>query len=86
MSRYGRPIGAKELKVGSDKVSIEKLQVDVVAGLDLSVAAETEMPGTLVTRIDTKAQLTKNYQVNRQIHGRLSKYWVEKGNIMMGFL
>ena len=65
MSRYGRPIGAKELKVGNDKVSIDKLQVDVVAGLDLSVAAEIEMPGTLVTRIDTKSQLTKNYQVKK---------------------
>jgi len=62
MSRYGRPIGAKELKVGNDKVSLDKLQVDVVAGLDLAVAEESEMPGTLVTRIDTKTQLTKNYQ------------------------
>ena len=63
MSRDGRPIGAKELKVGFEKVSIERLEVDVVTGLDMDIEAEGEMPGTLVARIDTRSQMQKNYQV-----------------------
>ena len=65
MSRFGRPIGAKELKVGNDKVSIDNLEVKVISALDVAIEAETEMPGTLVARIDTQSRLQKNYQVKK---------------------
>ena len=47
LSRLGRVIGAKEVKVGNNKVSIERLNVDVVTGLEMDVHTEATLPGTL---------------------------------------
>ena len=59
----GRVIGVKEIRVGNDKVTIERLEVDVLTGLSMMVNANTELPGTLSTRVMRQEQLQKKYQV-----------------------
>ena len=58
-------IGAKEVKVGNNKVSIERLNVDVVTGLEMDVHTEATLPGTLVAHLTRKEKLTKKYQVSK---------------------
>ena len=60
----GRVIGASEVKVANNKVNIERLEVDVVAGLEMELMAEAEMPGTLAAKIMTTSQLRRKYQVS----------------------
>ncbi len=59
----GRVIGAKEIKVGNNKVMIERLQVDVVTGISMEIDADTDLPGTLIARVIRKEQLQRKYQV-----------------------
>ena len=63
----GRVIGVKEIRVGNDKVTIERLEVDVLTGLSMMVNANTELPGTLSTRVMRQEQLQKKYQVCRLV-------------------
>ena len=66
LSRLGRVIGAKEVKVGNNKVSIERLNVDVVTGLEMDVHTEATLPGTLVAHLTRKEKLTRKYQVGKR--------------------
>ena len=68
LSRLGRVIGAKEVKVGNNKVSIERLNVDVVTGLEMDVHTEATLPGTLVAHLTRKDKLTRKYQVCKKIY------------------
>jgi len=62
LSRMGRVIGASEVKVANNKVNIERLEVDVVTGLEMELMSEPEMPGTLAAKIMTTSQLKRKYQ------------------------
>lgn len=63
----GRVIGAEEVRVGNDKVTIERLEVDVLTGLSMMVSPNTELPGTLSTRVIRQEQLQKKYQVHTHL-------------------
>ena len=63
MSRM-RAIGAKEIKVANDKVSIKDLKVKVISGVSAAILPEEEMPGALKAQITTKSELVSNGQVS----------------------
>ena len=63
MSQMGRVIGAHEIKVGNSKVTLERLQVDVITGLQLLIDDQTDLTGTLSVRVMKQAKLTRQYQV-----------------------
>lgn len=58
----GRVIGAKEIRVGSDKVSLEKLIVRVVSGLQLSITPDTAVENGYVAETSVTRKLTAQYQ------------------------
>ena len=64
LSQIGRVIGATEVKVGNNKVSVEQLQIHVITGISVSTSADVELPGTLVARVARQSQLTRKYQVS----------------------
>ena len=57
-------IGATELKVSTDRVTIEELAVELVTGLSMSLSLEKEIPSMLVARIDRHTKLRQKYQVS----------------------
>ena len=62
-SRSGDVIGAAELIVTTEKVGIERLQVDIVAGVSLTVDAKVDQPRTLAVHVTESSQLSRKYQV-----------------------
>lgn len=60
----GRVVGAKEIRVGTNKVTIERLQVDVVTGVSLSIEPQPQLPGTLIAKVTRRETLHKKYQAS----------------------
>lgn len=58
----GRVIGAKEVRVGSDKVSISKLVVRVVSGLQLNITPDSSVENGYVAETSVTRKLTAQYQ------------------------
>ncbi|KAJ8872531.1 hypothetical protein PR048_026137 [Dryococelus australis] len=58
----GRVIGAKEVRVGNDKVSISQLQVRVVSGLQLSITPDTAVENGYIAETSVTRKLTAQYQ------------------------
>ncbi|GLH03410.1 Uncharacterized protein GBIM_09319 [Gryllus bimaculatus] len=58
----GRVIGAKEVRVGSDKVTVTKLVVRVVSGLQLSIAPDSTVENGYVAETSVTRKLTAQYQ------------------------
>ncbi|XP_058811581.1 transmembrane protein 132E [Topomyia yanbarensis] len=58
----GRVIGAREVRVGSDKVSIERLLVRVVSGLQLSIASDNAIENGYIAETSVTRKLTAQYQ------------------------
>lgn len=58
----GRVIGAKEIRVGSDKVSISKLVVRVVSGLQLNITPDSSVENGYVAETSVTRKLTAQYQ------------------------
>ncbi|KAJ9590650.1 hypothetical protein L9F63_016321, partial [Diploptera punctata] len=58
----GRVIGAKEVRVGNDKVSITRLQVRVVSGLQLSIVPDNAVENGYVAETSVTRKLTAQYQ------------------------
>lgn len=58
----GRVIGAKEIRVGSDKVSISKLIVRVVSGLQLNITPDSSVENGYVAETSVTRKLTAQYQ------------------------
>lgn len=56
-------IGAKELRIGSDKVSLSKLKVDVVSGLQLNIVPDSAIENGYVAETSVTRKLTAQYQV-----------------------
>lgn len=62
----GRVIGAKEIRVGNDRVSVTRLSVRVVSGLQLSISPDTAIENGYVAETSVTRRLTAQYQVNRR--------------------
>lgn len=58
----GRVIGAKEIRVGSDRVSITRLLVRVVSGLQLNITPDSAIENGYVAETSVTRKLTAQYQ------------------------
>ncbi|XP_053692033.1 transmembrane protein 132E [Sabethes cyaneus] len=58
----GRVIGAREVRVGSDKVSINRLLVRVVSGLQLSITSDSAIENGYIAETSVTRKLTAQYQ------------------------
>ncbi|XP_057335778.1 transmembrane protein 132E isoform X1 [Microplitis mediator] len=58
----GRVIGAKEIRVGNDRVSIARLSVKVVSGLQLTISPDTAIENGYVAETSVTRRLTAQYQ------------------------
>jgi len=64
VSRSGQVVGSSELLVVSDRVDIERLDVQVISGISLSFAGtSSQLPRTLVANVTQHDKLTRKYQV-----------------------
>lgn len=59
----GRVIGAKEVKVVSDRVNVAHLSVRVVSGLQLTISPDTAIENGYVAETSVTRRLTAQYQV-----------------------
>ncbi len=60
----GRVIGAKEVRVVTDKVSVSRMLVRVVSGLQLSITADSAIENGYVAETSVTRKLTAQYQVS----------------------
>lgn len=58
-------IGAKEVRVGNDRVAITRLSVRVVSGLQLTISPDTAIENGYVAETSVTRKLTAQYQVRR---------------------
>lgn len=58
----GRVIGAKEVRVGGDKVSINRLVVRVVSGLQLNITPDSTFENGYIAETTVTRKLTAQYQ------------------------
>ncbi|KAG8235111.1 hypothetical protein J437_LFUL015538 [Ladona fulva] len=58
----GRVVGAKEVRVGNDKVTILKLGVRVVSGLQLSITPDGSIENGYIAKTSITRKLTAQYQ------------------------
>lgn len=58
----GRVIGAREVRVGSDKVTITRLLVKVVSGLQLAISSDGSIENGYVAETSVTRKLTAQYQ------------------------
>lgn len=59
----GRVIGSKEVRVVTDKVSVSRMLVRVVSGLQLSITADSAIENGYVAETSVTRKLTAQYQV-----------------------
>lgn len=60
----GRVIGAKEIRVGNDRVSISGLSVKIVSGLQLNISPDSTIENGYVAETSVTRKLTAQYQVD----------------------
>lgn len=58
----GRVIGAKEVRVGNEKVSITRLAVQVVSGLQLTISPDSSIENGYIAETSVSRKLTAQYQ------------------------
>ena len=58
----GRVIGAKEIRVGSDRVTITRLLVRVVSGLQLNITPDNALENGYIAETSVTRKLTAQYQ------------------------
>ncbi|XP_055585542.1 transmembrane protein 132E, partial [Uranotaenia lowii] len=58
----GRVIGAREVRVGSDKVSLTRLLVRVVSGLQLAISSDNAIENGYIAETSVTRKLTAQYQ------------------------
>ncbi|KAK6625427.1 hypothetical protein RUM43_005725 [Polyplax serrata] len=58
----GRVIGAKEVRVGNDKVTLLRLIVNVVSGLQLSISPDSTVENGYIAETSVTRKLTAQYQ------------------------
>ena len=59
----GRVIGAKEIRVGNDRVTITRLSVRVVSGLQLNISPDAVIENGYIAETSVTRRLTAQYQV-----------------------
>lgn len=62
----GRVIGAKEVRVGNDKVGLTRLSVQVVSGLQLNISPDNSIENGYVAETSVTRKLTAQYQVRKR--------------------
>ncbi|CAH1801046.1 unnamed protein product [Owenia fusiformis] len=62
LSRDGRVIGARELRVGNDKVMIDRLEINMVTGISLAVEESHDLPGAVVAKVHREHTLSHKNQ------------------------
>lgn len=63
----GRVIGAKEIRVVNDKVSLTKLSVSVISGLQLNISPDSTIENGYIAETSVTKRLTAQYQVRFQL-------------------
>ncbi|KAJ3642646.1 hypothetical protein Zmor_025409 [Zophobas morio] len=58
----GRVIGAKEIRVGNDKVGLARLLVQVVSGLQLNISPDSSIENGYIAETSVTRKLTAQYQ------------------------
>ncbi|XP_016844995.1 transmembrane protein 132E isoform X2 [Nasonia vitripennis] len=58
----GRVIGAKEVRVGNDRVAVSQLSVKVVSGLQLTISPDSAIENGYVAETSVTRKLTAQYQ------------------------
>lgn len=58
-----RVIGAKEIRIGNDRVTITKLSVRVISGLQLTISPDTAIENGYIAETLVTRRLTAQYQV-----------------------
>lgn len=61
----GRVIGAKEIRVGSDRVTVARLSVRVVSGLQLTISPDAIIENGYIAETSVTRRLTAQYQVRK---------------------
>lgn len=59
----GRVIGAREVRVGNDKVGLTKMTVQVVSGLQLNISPDSSIENGYIAETSVTRKLTAQYQV-----------------------
>ena len=68
MAPSGRVIGARDIRISSDKVTIEELLVTVITGITFNLAPENDILGVIVAHINrTNKFVRKNEVSSRKI-------------------
>lgn len=62
----GRVIGAKEVRVGNDRVAVSKLSVKVVSGLQLTINPDSTIENGYIAETSVTRKLTAQYQVCKE--------------------
>lgn len=62
LSPNGRVIAASEVRVGSDKVSLSRLVINVITGVTVDVLGSIEVPGALQLKTRVDSQFRRQYQ------------------------
>lgn len=62
--KTGRVIGLREVRVVNDKVSISRLFVRVISGLQLNISPDTAIENGYVSETTVTRRLTAQYQVS----------------------
>lgn len=65
LAQSGRELGSRELRVTSDKVTIDELLATLVTGLSFELAPEQEIPGVLVANINRSSRFLRKGEVGR---------------------
>lgn len=60
----GRVIGLREIRVVNDKVSISRLLVRVISGLQLNISPDSTIENGYVSETTVTRRLTAQYQVS----------------------
>ena len=59
----GRVLGSCEVRVGKDKVDMERLMVRVISGMNLRITEDRNLPGALMATVYLRDQLIRKQQV-----------------------
>jgi len=63
VSRSGRVLGTGELSVVDDTVIIDRMEVDLVSGLELSLDSKVDFPGAIAAQVTKIKRLHTKHQV-----------------------
>ncbi|CAL1535412.1 unnamed protein product [Lymnaea stagnalis] len=62
ISPTGKLLGSKEVRVGKDKVGIERLMVRVISGMGIHISEDKNLPGALLATVFLRDQLVAKKQ------------------------